>query len=119
MGSPEDPVHPCLGCGACCATWPVQFHRSEVTPRGDTPRRLVERTGDRDQVVMSGTEGPCPRCDALDGVIGDRTRCSIYPDRPSVCLEVVASFEHGEQDTSCDEARRKYGLPTLTALDWR
>jgi Fe-S-cluster containining protein len=109
-------IHPCRACGACCATWPVQFDRTEVTEAlrphvlpGPTPR----------YALLAGTEGDAPRCAALKGTVGDRCRCTIYPDRPSPCREVEASLAHGERDITCDEARARHGLPRLTFADWR
>ena len=111
-------MHPCLTCGACCAMWRVEFEKEHVRPRGDTPRDLVVPVSDT-HVCMAGTVGDNPRCVALEGVIGDRARCTIYPDRPYVCHHVVASWERGERDSSCDDARRKHGLKPLTVRDWR
>ena len=45
-------AHPCLACGACCSTWPVQFDTSEVT------------LALRPYVVPAASFFPCslPRC---------------------------------------------------------
>ena len=108
--------HPCLRCGACCATWEVQFERSEVT---DALRDHVVPAATERHVMLAGTEGETPRCNALKGRIGGRIRCTLYADRPSPCRDVHASFEFGERDPTCDEARKRHGLPRLRMSDWR
>ncbi|MBW1881598.1 MAG: YkgJ family cysteine cluster protein, partial [Deltaproteobacteria bacterium] len=67
-------THPCLDCGACCATWAVQFERTEVT-RALRPH-VVPAATER-HVILVGTEGEHPRCAALQGEVGERTRCAI------------------------------------------
>jgi uncharacterized protein len=111
--------HPCLTCGACCATFRVGFHWSEADPAlgGSVPPDLVERL-DAHRVVMRGTWARQPRCVALDAEIGARARCSIHPIKPSVCREVPASWEFGAPSAQCDKARREHGMPVLTAADW-
>jgi Fe-S-cluster containining protein len=108
--------HPCVECGACCATWAVQFDRSEVTAALE--EHVVEAATPK-HVVLTGTEREAPRCAALRGTIGRKTACTLYTNRPSPCREVMASFEHGRRDPTCDEARRRHGLPRLTPRDWR
>ena len=108
-------AHPCLTCGACCATWPVQFARSEVT---QALRAYVVAAPTPRHRVLKGTEGDAPRCVALGGAIGERSRCAIYAHRPSPCVEVQASWEHGERDPTCDEAREHHGLARLRPSDW-
>lgn len=107
--------HPCLTCGACCATWSVQFDRTEVTARLK-PHVVAART-DR-HVILRGTEGDTPRCSALEGTVGERTRCGMYRDRPTPCHDVRASYEDGVHDASCHEARVRHRLPPLVPRDW-
>lgn len=111
--------HPCLTCGACCATFRVGFHWSEADPDlgGTVPPELVERL-DAHRVVMRGTWASKPRCVALDAEIGTRARCGIHAIKPSVCREVPASWEFGAPSAQCDKARREHGMPVLTAADW-
>jgi uncharacterized protein len=111
--------HPCLTCGACCATFRVGFHWSEADPAlgGTVPLELVERL-DAHRVAMRGTWAAKPRCVALDAEIGTRARCGIHAIKPSVCREVPASWEFGAPSAQCDKARREHGLPVLTAADW-
>ncbi|MBN6150632.1 YkgJ family cysteine cluster protein [Xanthomonas sp. AmX2] len=112
-------AHPCLTCGACCAYFRVSFHWSEADPDmgGRVPIALTEplRTHER---VMRGTSQSQPRCVALDARIGAYSRCSIHPQRPSVCRDVPASWEFGAASAQCDKARIAHGLPALTPDDW-
>ena len=111
-------MHPCLTCGACCAYYRVAFHWLETeSPAGGVPRELTE-TLDRHRLVMQGTRAQPTRCVALDAEIGCRARCTIYAQRPSVCREVAASWEHGRASPQCDQARRAHGLAVLTPADW-
>lgn len=109
-------AHPCLECGACCSTWPVQFHASEVTA---ALKPHVVPAATKRHRIMCGTEGERPRCKGLQGTIGDRVRCTLYAHRPSPCRDVLASLERGERDPTCDEARERHGLPRLSFKDWR
>jgi Fe-S-cluster containining protein len=111
--------HPCLTCGACCAHFRVSFHWSETAPTlgGTVPEALTERF-DPHRVVMRGTSSQAPRCIALDAEIGVRSRCSIHAIKPSVCMEVPASWEYGAPSAQCDKARIAHGMPVLTTADW-
>ncbi len=112
-------MHPCLSCGACCATFRVSIHWSETDPDlgGGVPAELTEKL-DAHRVAMRGTWEQRPRCVALDAQIGTYSRCTIHPVRPGVCREVDASWEHGVASAQCDKARIAHGLPLLTARDW-
>ncbi|MBN8716112.1 MAG: YkgJ family cysteine cluster protein [Stenotrophomonas sp.] len=112
-------MHPCLTCGACCTQYRVAFHwmeSDEVTP-GGVPAALTERL-DAHRLCMRGTYAPPIRCVALDADIGKYSRCTIHPNRPSVCREVDASWEFGQPSPQCDKARLAHGLPVLTPGDW-
>lgn len=113
-------MHPCLTCGACCAYFRVSLHWSEADPGmgGTVPHALTEPL-DPHRLAMRGTWEQRPRCVALDAEIGVRSRCTIHPQRPSVCRDVQASWEFGAASPQCDKARRGWGLPALTAADWR
>ena len=52
---------------------------------------------------------------ALDSEIGVYSRCSIHPNRPSVCREVDASWEYGKASSQCDRARIAHGRPLTNA----
>src|SRR5688572_8585884 len=111
--------HPCLSCGACCATFRVSMHWSETDPAlgGVTPTELTERL-DAHRVAMRGTWAKQPRCVALDADIGVRSACRIHPQRPTACRDVPASWELGTASAQCDKARLAHGLPLLTPADW-
>ena len=103
-------ISPCETCGACCAFFAVSFPECEVTdnnglvPSGLT---LTQKVSER---IMKGTQTGSPRCIALEGRIGSRVKCSIYPSRPSTCRNFVRSWEAGKGNELCDRARQIYGL---------
>jgi Fe-S-cluster containining protein len=100
-------LHPCLTCGACCASFRVDFAVEEAEAEGGgVPAGLcVDVT--HSIARMRGTDHSPPRCAALTGRIGERAACGIYEWRPSPCRE----FEAGSQ--ACARARRQHGLPPL------
>lgn len=119
-------LHPCLRCGACCATFRVAFHWLETTDVAgsddDAPSVRVEWTQKLDphRVAMRGTDQPEPRCEQLNGEIGTHAWCGIYRQRPSPCRDLKPSFEDGETPSpQCDRARARHGLPPLTAADFQ
>ena len=116
----DDANHPCLRCGACCVTFRVAFHwmESDDAGEGGVPVALTERL-DAHRLCMRGTHSAPVRCIALDAEIGQRSRCTIHPQRPSVCRDVDASWEFGAPSAQCDRARMAHGLPVLTPEDWR
>jgi len=89
----------------------------EVTP-GGVPNALTEVL-DPHRLCMRGTHSAPVRCVALDAQIGVYSRCTIHPNRPSVCREVDASWEYGKPSAQCEKARIAYGLDPLTPADWR
>jgi len=111
--------HPCLRCGACCAFFRVAFHWSEAegATGGKVPLALTEKL-DPHRLAMRATPTAKPRCIALVGVVGEATHCSIYEQRPSVCREVVPSWEFGAVSSQCDRARLGHGLKPLTPDEW-
>lgn len=113
-------MHPCLSCGACCTRYRVAFHwlESDEVAEGGVPAELTERL-DAHRLCMRGTRSEPVRCIALDARIGEYSRCTIHPRRPSVCREVEASWESGRPSRQCDQARIAHGLAPLTAADWR
>ena len=100
-----DILHPCLTCGACCASFRVDFSVHETHEGGgDVPDGLVvEVTGTTCR--MRGTDHSPPRCAALTGKVGIRAACGIYEWRPSPCREFAAGSD------ACDRARMRHGLP--------
>ena len=113
-------MHPCLTCGACCTQYRVAFHwmESDESTEGGVPAVLTERL-DAHRLCMRGTYAPPIRCVALDAEIGVYSRCSIHPNRPSVCRVVDASGDYGVASSQCDRAREAHGLPALGPADWR
>ena len=114
------PMHPCLRCGACCTQFRVAFHWMEsdaVNPDG-VPDELTETLAPH-RLCMRGTYSEPVRCVALDARIGEYSRCTIHPRRPSVCREVEASWEFGRASSQCDRSRIAHGMPALTPADWR
>jgi uncharacterized protein len=99
----------CTSCGACCASFRVDFSVHELQDMGGTvPDGLaVEVTPS--MARMRGTDHSPPRCAALSGSIGGTIGCGIYEWRPSPCRE----FEEGSD--ACHRARSRHGLPPLGA----
>jgi Fe-S-cluster containining protein len=95
------------------------LHWSEAEPSlgGAVPPALTEQI-DAHRLAMRGTWASRPLCAALHGTVGQDARCSIYEQRPSVCREVLPSWESGAASAQCDKARAAHGLPPLTPDDW-
>jgi len=84
---------------------------------GQVPMELTEKL-DPHRLAMRGTQAYRPHCVALKGMVGIATQCTIYPQRPSVCREVLPSWESGQSRPQCDKARAIHGLPPLSPDDW-
>jgi uncharacterized protein len=97
----------CTACGACCASFRVDFSICELdTEGGQVPSGLaVEVNGNTCR--MRGTDHLPIRCAALTGQLGQRVACGIYEWRPSPCRE----FEEGSD--ACQRARARHGLPAI------
>jgi hypothetical protein len=103
----------CLRCGACCASFRVDFACDELQSRGGrVPDGLAEPIGAH-LARMRGTDHACPRCAALVGRVGERAHCGIHAWRPSPCREFGLRAPHGLGDEACDRARARHGLPPL------
>ncbi len=103
-------LHPCLTCGACCASFRVDFSVHETEELGGcVPDGLVVPVTDH-TARMRGTDHAQPRCAALTGQVGERAACGIYEWRPSPCRE----FEAGSD--ACNRARQRHHLPALDGL---
>jgi Fe-S-cluster containining protein len=133
--------NPCVGCGACCAHFRVQFYWREGEASGQ-PENLPEvgansaiETNDMDTKLpvrpanfedlddryrcMKGTNDKHhPKCVGLKGRIGQNANCGIYSERPTPCREFAASFADGKMNPRCDQARKAHGLNPLTPRDW-
>lgn len=90
---------------------------AETSLGGVVPPELAEQL-DPHRLAMRGTNAAHPRCVALQGTVGKAAHCGIYAQRPSVCREVVPSWEFGAISPQCDKARMAHGLPVLTPQDW-
>jgi Fe-S-cluster containining protein len=98
----------CQDCGACCAHYRVSFYwgESDAHPGGTVPRHMtIPVTPHR--IAMRGTEKSPVRCIALEGDVGRKVGCTIYPARPATCREFAAFTPE------CDKARGAYGLAPL------
>jgi Fe-S-cluster containining protein len=94
----------CTTCGACCASFRVDFSVYETDEMGgQVPSGLcVEVT--ESLCRMRGTDHSPPRCAALTGKVGELASCGIYEWRPSPCRE----FEEGSE--ACLKARKRHRL---------
>lgn len=107
--------NPCTRCGACCASFRVDFAVEELEGCGGTvPDGLAVRVNDG-IVRMRGTDHARPRCAALVGTVGSKAGCGIYEWRPSPCREFGALAPLGRGDDACARARARHGLPPLDA----
>lgn len=99
--------HPCLTCGACCASFRVDFAVQELDEQfGGVPAGLAVAVTDH-TCRMRGTDHSPPRCAALSGQVGVKAACGIYEWRPSPCRE----FEAGSD--ACQQARARHGMVPL------
>ena len=105
--------NPCLSCGACCASFRVDFDRSELESEGGrVPDGLaVELTGRL--VRLRGTDHAQPRCAALSGKVGVKASCGIHEWRPSPCREFGERAPRGIGDDACARARARHGLAPI------
>ena len=63
--------NPCTRCGACCASFRVDFASDELQSQGGSvPDGLAEPLT-RHLSRLRGTDHARPRCAALTGIIGD------------------------------------------------
>lgn len=99
---------PCLACGACCASFRVDFSSRELEEHGGPVPSGLAVDVTADLCRMRGTDHQRPRCAALTGTVGSRVACGIYEWRPSPCRE----FEAGSD--ACARSRMRHGLEPLT-----
>ncbi len=104
----------CLSCGACCAAFRVDFHCSDLATaeHPGVPLALTVPVT-ANLLRMRGTDEAPPRCIALDGVVGQAVRCTIYEQRPGPCHDFAPYAPLGIGDDACDRARRRFGLAPL------
>lgn len=97
----------CQTCGACCASFRVDFSVHDLQSQGGrVPDGLAEALTEH-LCRMRGTDHARPRCAALTGQIGERVACGIYEWRPNPC------DEFSEGSPACQRARRRHGLALL------
>lgn len=95
----------CQACGACCASFRVDFSAFELDDSGgQVPSGLAVEVTDS-TCRMRGTDHSPARCAALTGKIGEKVGCGIYEWRPSPCRE----FEAGSD--ACVRVRMRHGVP--------
>lgn len=105
--------NPCVRCGACCASFRVDFAREELQSEGGSvPDGLVVEVNGV-TCRMRGTDHAPPRCAALSGRVGVDARCGIYEWRPGPCREFGMLAPLGRGDAACARARARHGLPAL------
>ncbi len=111
--TPGPDANACTACGACCASFRVDFARDELLSEGGhVPDGLtVEVNGSTCR--MRGTDHAQPRCAALYGKVGEKVRCGIHEWRPSPCREFGMLAPLGLPDDACTRARLRHGLPPL------
>lgn len=97
----------CQHCGACCATYRVQFSVYELDSVGGSVPEMLTETVNGITCRMRGTGEVPIRCVALTGVVGQSVGCSIYPHRAAPCRDLV------EGSDACERARAQHGLPAL------
>ena len=87
----------------------VSFYwgETDLSPYGQVPSELTEKIGPQ-RVCMIGTQGANPRCQALEGKVGEKVACSIYKQRPSPCRDFQVNING--VNPACDKARARYGL---------
>jgi Fe-S-cluster containining protein len=107
--------NPCTRCGACCASFRVDFAVEELEGCGGAvPEGLAVIVTDH-TARMRGTDHAQPRCAALVGQVGVKAGCGIYEWRPSPCREFGQLAPLGRGDEACARARARHGLPPLPA----
>lgn len=117
----SESLHPCQSCGACCASFRVEFYWREGNSEDHQPAVPEEHweEGGLQTRIMKGTnKNHQIRCVALKGRVGQSVSCGIYSSRSSTCRNFMASYENGYRNPRCDEARRKHGLAPLTKNDF-
>ncbi|MBV8605105.1 MAG: YkgJ family cysteine cluster protein [Pelomonas sp.] len=106
-------ANPCLDCGACCASFRVDFAVDELLSEGGCVPDGLTVPLTATLARMRGTDHAQPRCAALVGQVGARASCGIYEWRPAPCREFGLRAPLGLGDDACARARARHGLPPL------
>ena len=94
----------CTTCGACCASFRVDFSCYDTQDHGGTvPMGLAVQVNAHTWRMRGTDHSPC-RCAALTGTIGERVACAIYEWRPAPCHEFAPDSD------ACLRARMRHGL---------
>ena len=102
-----DSAHPCLSCGACCASFRVDFAVYEMQAMGGTVPDGLALDVNGSTCRMRGTEQVPIRCAALTGQVGQQVACSIYELRPAPCREFSAG---AARSGAADTTGRRHGF---------
>jgi uncharacterized protein len=105
----------CTTCGACCASFRVDFPEEELQSQGGcVPDTLADeiRAG---TFRLRGTDYVQPRCAALQGTVGVAAWCGLHEYRPNVCRDFAPFAAHERFDEACNRARARHGLPAQAA----
>lgn len=105
--------NPCVRCGACCASFRVDFAREELQSEGGPVPDGLAVDVNGITCRMRGTDHAQPRCAALSGRVGVDARCGIYEWRPGPCREFGMLAPLGLGDAACARARARHGLAPL------
>lgn len=105
--------NPCIHCGACCASFRVDFALEELQSEGGCVPDGLAVELNHSLARMRGSDHAQPRCAALVGTVGQQIGCGIYEWRPSPCREFGLRAPMGIGDDACDRARSRHGLPPL------
>lgn len=109
-------ANPCTSCGACCASFRVDFARAELASEGGyVPDGLSVDVTDT-MCRMRGTDHTPSRCAALVGRVGQDARCAIYEWRPAPCREFGERAPLGIGDDACARARLRHGMAPLQGV---
>jgi uncharacterized protein len=100
---------PCTHCGACCASFRVDFSLQQLQSHGGSVPDGLAVEVNHSTCRMRGTDHTPPRCAALAGKLGDKVSCGIYEWRPNPCHELEAGSD------ACQLARARHGLLPLAA----
>jgi uncharacterized protein len=109
----DDTANPCLRCGACCASFTVDFARAELAGEGGCVPDGLAVDINATLCRLRGTDHAPPRCAALVGTVGVQVHCGIHEWRPSPCREFGLRAPLGIGDEACSRARARHGLTPL------
>jgi uncharacterized protein len=101
--------NPCTHCGACCASYRVDFSITQLQSMGGSVPDGLAVEISNSTCRMRGTDHTPVRCAALTGKVGEKVSCGIYEWRPNPCHELEAGSE------GCQRARARHGLGLLNS----